>query len=406
VDGADERDAVRAIHEAFFSTGVRDVDVVLAGVGGVGGALLRQMVAQGDYLARTRGLRLRLTAVSNSRGRLADAAGIDPSSVDDRLQAEGTRTDDDAWWSFVRGRGAAERIFADCTASAHVASRYAELLGAGLTIVAANKLAFARTQTDFDRLRTFDRERLRHETTVGAALPVLGPLEDLVATGDRVRRIDGLLSGTLGFLLTEVARGRLFSESLREAHRLGYTEPDPREDLGGRDVARKILILARIAGWSLEPEAVSVQSLLPDGWESLSLDEFWTRLPELDAEIARRHDSIAQAGEHLVYLATFEDGIASVAPTGVGAAHPASSVSGTDSLVCFTTDRYASSPLVIRGPGAGPELTASGVFADLLRAARGARRGYACSRPPPWRTSRAASTCSSPSPSTRTRCAS
>ena len=369
----DETRAVRAVHDAFFRPPVRDVDVVLAGVGGVGRALLAQWADRREALERESGIRLRLVAAASSRGARVDAAGLDPR---DAATAARTSPDlvplADAVAALLRSPAPC-RVFVDCTASADVAGRYAALLDRGVAVVAANKLAFAGPLADFRRLRTPARRALlRHETTVGAALPVIGPLEDLVATGDRVRRIEGVLSGTLGLMTTALGDGKPFSEALLAAWEAGNTEPDPREDLGGRDVARKILILARIAGVALEPDDVDVEPFLPDEpWSSLSIEEFRRRLPEADETLAARARAAAATGKRLVYRAELESGRARVGFAEIGADHPGATIRGTENLVAFTTDRFAAAPLIVRGPGAGPVMTASGVLADLLRLAAG-----------------------------------
>ena len=367
----DERSAVCAIHDAFFEPDTRRVDVVQAGVGGVGGELLRQWSERAREHARAHGLDLRWVALGRSGGGLLDANGLDADGALDALEALAAPAPSNGaeWWTFALARGASPRVFVDCTASGEVAARYDEIARSGLALVSANKLRFAGSQADFDSLRSSGAGRVFFETTVGAALPVLRTIDDLVATGDRVRRIEGLLSGTLGFLLGELAAGTSFSAAVGNAHRLGYTEPDPREDLGGRDVARKLVILARVAGYRLEPHEVTVESLLPSDWNGISTDEFWRRLPSLDAAFAERSREARAAGRRLVYLASFDGSTGRAGLVAVEPDHPAAGVSGTANLFALTTDRYDSSPLVVRGPGAGPALTASGVLADLLRAA-------------------------------------
>jgi len=209
---------------------------------------------------------------------------------------------------------------------------------------------------------------------VGAALPVIGTLSDLIRTGDRIRRIEGALSGTLGFLMTRVTDGMAFSAALKEAHTLGYTEPNPREDLSGSDVARKILILAREAGVPLEAQAVKRESLLPSQeWDTMDIDEFWRRLPAFDQGMEKLAREASIDGGRLTYLASMEEGGARVGLRKVEPASPFASLRGGDNMVAFWTDRYLSSPLVVRGPGAGPEVTASGVFADIIKASSLAR---------------------------------
>jgi homoserine dehydrogenase len=211
---------------------------------------------------------------------------------------------------------------------------------------------------------------VHYETTVGAGLPVLGTLSDLVRTGDRVQRIEGVLSGTIGFVLDALRQGTLFSQAVTDAHARGYSEPDPRDDLMGADVGRKILILAREAGFALDEGAIVVTPLLPAECSSLSLDEFWRWLPSLDSVFADRQADAASQGQRLCYLARAAGGAASVGLEALPAGHPCATLSGTDNLIAFSTDRYNATPLVVRGPGAGPHVTAAGVFADVLRAAR------------------------------------
>ena len=207
------------------------------------------------------------------------------------------------------------------------------------------------------------------ETTVGAGLPVLKTIEDLVATGDVIERVEGVLSGTLGFISDRLMAGTSFSAALKEADDLGFTEPDPREDLGGRDVARKLVILGRMAGFSFELDDVKVEPLLPgEGWADGTVDEFWKRLPDVDTYFAELREEAIADGKALRYLASVDNGQASVRMTGVSPEHPCASLTNSENLVTIISTRYANTPLVVRGPGAGPDVTAAGVFADILRA--------------------------------------
>ncbi len=211
--------------------------------------------------------------------------------------------------------------------------------------------------------------RLYCEATVGAGLPVVRTLADQLATGDELARAEGVLSGTASFLMSELARGEPFSRAVRRARELGTTETDPREDLAGEDIARKLLILARMGGAELERDDLDVEPLIPaDPWMAMDLEEFWERLPELDGELAERVRSAAAAGERLVYLASWDGHQARLELTRVGAGHPCHGLGAGENLIAFHTRRYAKIPLVIRGPGAGPEVTAAGVLADVLRA--------------------------------------
>ena len=376
VGRGDEKRAVNAIHEAFFADH-RTVSVFIAGLGRVGRALVEQMAGQAEGLRARAGLRLEIDGASTSRHMLIRTSGISGQALRQTVEAEGTVADLDALVRSAISSRRSSAIFVDCTDSEETIRHYAPLLDAGVHVVSANKRPFGGDLATYKAIkagRRRGRGALFHETTVGAALPVVGTLSDLVRTGDRIRRIEGALSGTLGFLMTKVAEGVAFSVALKEAHALGYTEPNPREDLSGSDVARKILILAREAGMQIEPSAVERQSLLPGGgWDSMPMVDFWKRLPELDAVMEKRAQEASLDGGRLCYLASVVDGVAEVGLRRVERTSPFASLRGGDNMVAFWTDRYPESPLVVRGPGAGPEVTASGVFADIIRAASLAR---------------------------------
>jgi aspartokinase/homoserine dehydrogenase 1 len=376
VGSEDEKRAVNAIHEAFFADH-RTVSVFIAGLGRVGRLLVEQMSAQADGLRQRVGLRLEIDGAATSRHMLIRSTGLSGPDLRQTVEREGSATNLEALANAAIESRRSSAVFVDCTDSEETVLHYARMLDAGVHVVSANKRPFG---GDLATYRSIKAGRLRgrgalfHETTVGAALPVVGTLSDLIRTGDRVRRIEGALSGTLGFLMTRVADGAPFSAALKEAHELGYTEPNPREDLSGGDVARKILILAREAGVPLEVAAVSRQSLLPsEEWNAMTIDEFWRRLPELDQNIERLAREASVGGGRLTYLASAEEGRASVGLCRLEPTSPFASLRGGDNMVAFWTDRYPTSPLVVRGPGAGPEVTASGVFADIIKAASLAR---------------------------------
>ena len=371
----DERRAVNAIHEAFFADH-RTVSVFIAGIGRVGRMLVAQMTAEAEGLRHRAGLRLEIDGAATSR-RMLIRAGIGGEGLRDTVEKEGVGTDLDALARAAMFSRRSSAVFVDCTDSEDTIKHYAPLLDAGVHVVSANKRPFGGDLAVYQALkkgRRRGRGALFHETTVGAALPVVGTLSDLVRTGDRVRRIEGALSGTLGFLMTRVAEGAAFSVALKEAHDLGYTEPNPREDLSGGDVARKILILAREAGMAIEASSVRRESLLPSPeWDALPIADFWERVKDLDDAIERRAQQASIEGGRLVYLASVVDGVAEVGLRRVEPSSPFATLRGGDNMVALWTDRYLTSPLVVRGPGAGPEVTASGVFADIIRAASLAR---------------------------------
>ena len=372
----EERRAVNAIHDAFFADH-RAASVFIAGLGRVGKALVGQMSAQVDGLRKRAGLRLEIEGAATSRKMLIRSSGIPGPGLREAVDASETAKNLAVFVSAVLDSRRSSAVFVDCTDSEETMAHYGALLDAGVHVVSANKRPFGGDLATYQALkkgRRRGRGALFHETTVGAALPVVGTLSDLVRTGDTVRRIEGALSGTLGFLMTRIADGVAFSAALREAHDLGYTEPNPREDLSGADVARKILILAREAGLLIEASAVARQSLLPsEEWNRLSIDEFWKRLPELDADFKERVRRASEGGGRLSYLASVDTDRAEVGLRRVEPASPFASLRGGDNMVAFWTDRYSDSPLVVRGPGAGPDVTASGVFADIIKAASLAR---------------------------------
>jgi aspartokinase/homoserine dehydrogenase 1 len=370
VGRGDEERALRLIHDAFFFPRIRNVQVFIAGTGRVGAALLDQMAAEADRLGWRSGLRLLISGIAHSRAACLAADGIPLNEW--RAQLANADSASDRIVQAALASPNAHRVFVDCTASPRVAGTYLELLAKGVAIVSANKIAFSGLMDLYGRLRRAARlgNGIYAETTVGAGLPVLRPIADLVATGDVVMRIEGVLSGTLSFLFARLAQGDALSEAVRVAHERGFTEPDPRDDLSGRDVARKLLILAREAGFEIEPRDVMVEPVLPGTeWAELTLEQFWQALPSADAEFAARRESAAARGRVLAYLAAVDPTGARVCITEVDRTHPCATLLPGDNLIAVTSARYAERPLTIRGPGAGPDVTAAGVFADILRAA-------------------------------------
>lgn len=360
IDADDEPTALRAIHATFFSTERRPIELFLAGPGRVGSVLLDQIAATAGSGVRVAGISRRgavaLADEHSDLTRWRDSLGLSAAALRDLVDAA------------VRSRHH-PRVFVDCTASPAPVAYYDELLRAGVAIVTANKIGLSRSTAEYRRAGRAEERGARcyFETTVGAGLPVLRTIEDLVATGDHVRHVEGVLSGTLGYILGAIQQGASFSAAVREAYEKGYTEPDPRQDLSGADVARKLLILGRVAGFDLEPGDVHVEPLVPD-WTELSIDAFWKRLATLDDEVAARCAETRAAGRRLVYLGRVDRTGASVRLAAIGPDHPAWTLSGTENLVAIASDRYADLPLVVRGPGAGPDVTAAGLFADILRA--------------------------------------
>jgi aspartokinase/homoserine dehydrogenase 1 len=365
VSGEDGPAAIRAVHDAFFAPRPRPGRVYVAGVGRVGGALLEQLARRG------REERIILAGVAGSRQVALSLPDGPPEGLDPRSWSEhAVDGDGRALVEAVVASPHHPRIFVDCTASEEVASWYPRLLEAGVAVVTANKVAPAGPGERVRALLDARREGadIYYETTVGAGLPVLRTVQGLVATGDRIHRVEGVLSGTLGYLCDGVMAGRPFSETLREAYDRGFTEPDPRDDLSGRDVARKVLILGRCAGFELDGEDVEVTPLLEVGGRDLPLDAFWDAISAQDPMWEELRVKALDQGGRLAYMGRVNARGGQVGLEVVSGDHPCGRAQGTENVITVTSDRYGALPLVVTGPGAGPDVTAAGVFADILRA--------------------------------------
>ncbi len=378
IDRQDEAEALNAIHGAFFAPRRRRVALMLAGVGRVGTALLGQIRAAAAGIAEREQLEIRVVALADSRRMVLDAAGIDLATWRRRLE-DGVALDREQFRRFACRSTGERHVLVDCTASTVLGDWYGDLLEAGVAVVAANKLPFAGPLLRFRELYAAAERGgagFFHEATVGAGLPLLSTLTDLRRSGDRIERIDGVLSGTVNAVLNRLAAGEAFSQAVRGAHADGLTEPHPWDDLSGGDVARKLCILGRLLGKELELADIEVEPVIADrfgsgaggDWSDMDLETFWNTLAEVDDGYARRLREATAAGCRLRYVASLDPEGARVKLEAVAPEHPAHALAGADNLVAFTTARYHASPLVLRGPGAGPEVTAAGVFADILRA--------------------------------------
>ncbi|HEY6940587.1 bifunctional aspartate kinase/homoserine dehydrogenase I, partial [Dokdonella sp.] len=367
VDAADTARALRAAHAAFWLS-PQTVSIGLVGPGKVGAAFLAQVEAARARLLREHQLDLRVRAVATSArlwlGEAEDAVGWQHAAT--------SGGDLDAFTRHVQAEHLPHALIVDCSASDAVADRYAGWLDAGIHVVTPNKHAGAGPRARWQAIRAASARgaRFRYEATVGAGLPVISTLRDLLDTGDELVAAEGVFSGTLAWLFNRYDGSVPFSALVHEAHALGYTEPDPRDDLSGADVARKLVILAREAGVDIDLADVAVESLVPESLRAAPVEEFMHRLSEFDAAIAARHARARDAGHVLRYVARLDrDGRASVGLAGLAADHAFAHLRLTDNIVQFTTRRYRDNPLVVQGPGAGPDVTAAGVFADVLRVA-------------------------------------
>ncbi|WHZ19564.1 MAG: Homoserine dehydrogenase [Rhodanobacteraceae bacterium] len=339
-----------------------DIAVVLFGTGKVGGAFLQ-------LLRTPAGANLRLVGAANSRHQQTQAAALAERRLRERLDAGGEARDDGALLRALHGHGARDKVIIDATASAELATRHPEWLAHGCHVVTANKALAGGDLTGWHALQAACAQGANYgnSATVGAGLPAITTVQRLHACGDKLTRIEGVFSGSFSYLFNHYDGRQPFSTLLREACELGYTEPDPRADLSGEDVARKLLILARTAGQPLERGRIEVESLVPPALRDIPREAFLARLEELDAAIAARHAAAAARDHVLRYLARFDaDGQARVGLAEVPRDHPTAHLQGADNLFAIHTARYARRPLVIQGAGAGPEVTAQALLGDIL----------------------------------------
>ncbi|MGA1464295.1 MAG: bifunctional aspartate kinase/homoserine dehydrogenase I, partial [Balneolaceae bacterium] len=366
-----ERKALNTLHDAFFLGGVKRVHLFLIGVGLIGRRLLELLDEQADFLYKDHQIALSLNGVANSKKMLFDERGILGSDWKQQLEQHGEPLDLQQFSEKMREMNLSNSIFIDATASESIQTIYEEILKASISVVTPNKKANSSKQALFDHLQaTADKHNaaFRYETNVGAGLPLIGTMSELVTTGDRVHTIQGVLSGTLSYIFNRFDGSEPFSTIVRSARELGYTEPDPREDLNGRDVGRKILILARVAGFKLEFEDVEIENLVPEEIRNIeSVEEFMERLPDFDELFEKRRADAAAKGEKLCYIASFDGTKPTVALESIGPDHPFFGLSGSDNIVALHTRHYHDRPMVIKGPGAGADVTAGGIIHDILR---------------------------------------
>ncbi len=303
---------------------------------------------------------------------LADPS-VDTKTWREHLESSKETADLEKFVNYIDAEYIPHKVIIDCTTSEEIPEKYLQWIKRGIHIITPNKKAGTTAMSDYRKLFSESRKRGIHflyETTVGAGLPIIGTLRDLILTGDTIKRIEGVFSGTLAYLFWRFDGTKPFSELVMEAKNLGFTEPDPRDDLSGMDIVRKTVILAREIGYSVEVDDVPVKSLVPEVLQTVPAETFMERLGIMDAEMDRLYREAAARNEVIKYTGIIEEGgSCSVQLKSYPMDHPFAGISGSDNIVAFTTERYNTQPLVVRGPGAGPEVTAGGIFADLLRLA-------------------------------------
>jgi aspartokinase/homoserine dehydrogenase 1 len=369
IDEAQQGRALNAIHQAFFEARKR-LDLVVVGVGNIGGALLQQLRQQRHYLL-TRGFDVRVVAVANSRKFAVAAGGIDLGDWQRTLGGSRRQMSPSTLAAVIAKLELTNAALVDCTADASIVDAYPGFIDANLHIITPNKRANALPWTQYSALMAQMARRRKHffyEANVGAGLPIMSTLRDLIASGDDILKIEGILSGTLSYLFNTFDGSTPFSALVKEAHRVGFTEPDPRDDLSGQDVARKLLILAREIGLKMELDEVTVDSLVPRALRRGRFSEkFFSDLARHDSEVAERVAAAGRRGNVLRYVGVLERGRAQAGLKEFPRTHPVASAKGSDNVIAFTTKRYRRTPLVVQGPGAGADVTAMGVFSDILK---------------------------------------
>ncbi|HSJ69550.1 MAG TPA: bifunctional aspartate kinase/homoserine dehydrogenase I [Anditalea sp.] len=370
ISQADLQKALNALHEAFFLSDYKVLHVFLIGVGLIGKALIKMVANQLEKLREENLLDIQIHGMANSRYMKFHEDGFDLKSVGPPEELD-EPMDMDKFLDTMRGMNFSNSVVVDCTASQEVADIYQQVLDAKIGIVTPNKKANSGPLDKYKELKKLAGKRgvrFFYETNVAAGLPVINTLQDLIVSGDQVIRIEAVLSGSMNFIFSELEKGIPFSEVVASAKEKGYTEPDPRDDLSGMDVARKILILGREAGQDLHFEDVSIESMVPaDCVDAATVEEFFEKLKGHDSHFSQLLSEANEQGKKLRFMASLENGKATVGLNAVDKEHPFYSLKGSDNMILFTTERYHDFPMIIRGPGAGADVTAAGVFADIIR---------------------------------------
>lgn len=369
VDSKSLRKSLNVIHDSFFLSEYQVLNLFICGIGTVGGSLIEQIHSQRQKLMQENGLQLNVVGIADAKRSYFTREGIDLADYRRVLQEKGMPGSVEELKEGVIGMNIFNSVFVDCTASEAVASIYKDLLQHNVSVVAANKIAASGAYENYHELKQTARQRgvkYLFETNVGAGLPIINTINDLIHSGDKILKIEAVLSGTLNYIFNLISAEVPFSRTVRMAQEARYSEPDPRVDLSGKDVIRKLVILAREAGYCLEQRDVEKHLFVPDEFFEGSLEAFWEKLPTLDAGFETRRKALEAAGKHWRFVAKLEDGKASVGLQEVEASHPFYNLEGSNNIILLTTERYCEYPMMIQGYGAGAGVTAAGVFADIM----------------------------------------
>lgn len=369
VEGGSLRKTLNVIHDSFFLSEYQVLNLFICGIGTVGSSLIEQIHSQQEKLKQERGLKLKVVGIANGHHALFTRSGIDLSNYRAELEEKGIPSSPQVLHDEIIGMNIFNSVFVDCTASPAIAELYKDFLSHNIAVVAANKIAASAEYDIYAELKYIARQRgvkFLFETNVGAGLPVINTINDLINSGDKILKIEAVVSGTLNYIFNTISADTPLSQTIRKAKEEGYSEPDPRIDLSGKDVIRKLVILAREAGYRLNQEDVEKQLFVPDKYFEGSLDDFWKHIPELDADFEMRRQKLEAEDKRWRFVARWENGKATVALQEVGRSHPFYNLEGSNNIILLTTERYNEYPMLIQGYGAGAGVTAAGVFADIM----------------------------------------
>lgn len=363
------RKALNSIHDSFFLSQYKVLNLFIVGIGTVGGNLIEQIKMQQPKLMEKFSLKLNVVGVANGRKALFTRDGIDLDNYRAQLDKDGIASSPSILQDKIEEMNIFNAVFVDCTASESVASIYEKLLSTNVSVVTANKVAASSDYDNYLKLKNTARERnvkFLFETNVGAGLPIINTMNSLTSSGDRIVKIEAVLSGTLNFIFNTISKSVPFSKAVLMAKEAGYAEPDPRIDLCGADVIRKLVILSREAGYRVEQKDVKTNLFIPQSYFDGSLEQFWETIHEVDTDFEARRKKLDAEGKHLRFVAKYEDGICEVGLQEVGSNHPFYDLEGSNNIIQITTERYNEYPMIIKGYGAGASVTAAGVFSDII----------------------------------------
>ncbi|ASU33439.1 bifunctional aspartate kinase/homoserine dehydrogenase I [Mucilaginibacter xinganensis] len=362
--------ALNAVHDGFFTQLTKTLHAFCLGTGNIGQTLFKQLNAHSSYLQEHNGIQVKIAGIANTRKMMFNSDGISLDSWQDELQASHHTADLQEFVARMKSMNLPNCVFIDNTASPKPVAFYEEVFKSNISVITCNKIG---NSASYQQYKTFHDAAQQHgvdffyETNVGAGLPIIRTLKDLMNSGDRVAKIEAILSGTISFIFNNFKGDASFHDVVKEAQEKGYTEPDPRDDLSGKDFMRKILILARDAGYAMEEADVKIESMLPQSClDAQTVDDFYAALKAEDAFFSNLKAKAEAGGKVLRYIGKLDNGKAEITLQMVDESHPFFTLSGSDNIISFTTDRYKERPLVVKGPGAGAEVTAAGVFADLI----------------------------------------